>query len=378
MRLSSAIFASVYAGYYQQYNSLTSEEREDRRVICDAKIEETKAAFPIANGSWNCPGLGLTRSKVKCHPTCESGFKPDWTTKPKKDGPRFLTRCGDPATVARKNLPTGTQLSCSPVDIHPCKALAAATNIEDGQLKLYETINQKRADYSLVCEDGTVNGRVRCVEGEFKAPFWNKTSWETSCVGKTTTTTTTTTTTSTTTTTTEAAPSCTNPCDGLNYCTTLVDGCAINPFRNNYLGALDATLSYRIGVDVLCDSSTTGLDDKLRNIVQMGQFVISRQPDKNTYEISHKDHNGSGHYFNSVTFDCIEGEWNSFEAVQTDNMDGFVSYSVKIDGVEVLSGTYESMYAQVSGSFRAYASDPFAYPALSYKVKNFFYQKWYS
>lgn len=101
-----AAFDVVQGGYYQQYNQLTAEEREDRRVLCDAKVDETQALFPIENGSWVCPGYGKLRSKLRCHPTCDPGNDPDWTeksiSKPKKDGVRFLARCGDPATVATK------------------------------------------------------------------------------------------------------------------------------------------------------------------------------------------------------------------------------------------------------------------------------------
>ncbi|CAG5104947.1 Oidioi.mRNA.OKI2018_I69.chr1.g1696.t1.cds [Oikopleura dioica] len=86
------------AGYFQQYASLTAEERESRRVICDAKIDETQAAFPIENGSWACPGYGQTRSKVRCHPTCGQGFLPDWTeksiSKPKKMPPDLWLDAG--------------------------------------------------------------------------------------------------------------------------------------------------------------------------------------------------------------------------------------------------------------------------------------------
>ena len=102
MRVASFLIAKVFAGKYQNYKNLTPEEREARRIICDAKAEETKNAFPIENGSWACPNLGLQRSKIFCQPTCEAGFIPDWSVRPKKNIARFMTRCGDPATVARK------------------------------------------------------------------------------------------------------------------------------------------------------------------------------------------------------------------------------------------------------------------------------------
>ena len=106
MKLGSFLLASVNAGYFQGYNKLTDEEREERRVKCDAKMDETKAQFPVENGSWNCPGYGKLRSKVRCHPICNAGHGPDWTShslsKPKKHTPRFMARCGDPPTIARK------------------------------------------------------------------------------------------------------------------------------------------------------------------------------------------------------------------------------------------------------------------------------------
>ncbi|CAG5104938.1 Oidioi.mRNA.OKI2018_I69.chr1.g1688.t1.cds [Oikopleura dioica] len=179
------------AGYFQQYASLTAEERESRRVICDAKIDETQAAFPIENGSWACPGYGQTRSKVRCHPTCGQGFLPDWTeksiSKPKKDAARFMARCGDPATIVRKNLPIGMELKCSAKPAHPCIARAATIAISDGRLELANVINKKRASYQVVCEDGSVSGRVHCFQGVFNNPKWNRDAWKSSCVGKTTT-----------------------------------------------------------------------------------------------------------------------------------------------------------------------------------------------
>ena len=107
MKLLSCFLANAaHAGYFQQYKHLTPEEREARRVLCDSKVDETQAAFPVENGSWICPNYGKTRSKVRCHPTCTPGFLPDWTedsiSKPKKDGVRFMARCGDPATVRTK------------------------------------------------------------------------------------------------------------------------------------------------------------------------------------------------------------------------------------------------------------------------------------
>ena len=103
MKLANFFFASqVSAGYFQQYQNLTPEEKEERQALCEAKAEETIGAFPIENGLWNCPNFGLLRPKIRCFPQCEEGFLPDWTIKPKKNRPRFLARCGAPATIAKK------------------------------------------------------------------------------------------------------------------------------------------------------------------------------------------------------------------------------------------------------------------------------------
>ena len=102
MKFSSALLASVYGGAYQQWNKLTDEEKEARRVSCDAKTDETRATFAVQNGSWDCLGYGVVNSKVKCEPKCNSGFKPDWTVRPKKSGPRFNPRCGDPPTIVKR------------------------------------------------------------------------------------------------------------------------------------------------------------------------------------------------------------------------------------------------------------------------------------
>ena len=175
-----------------------------------------------------------------------------------------------------------------------------------------------------------------------------------------------------------------DPCAGLENCTTLVNGCAIHPSMNNVLGTVETSTSYKIGLDVLCNASGR-LDGNWRNIIRLDngagagqpgfrQFGIWRHPSKNTYEINHND-GSAGSNKKAFTIDCTQGEWNSFDVVQTDNLDGIVSYSVKMDGFEVLSGTYEAKDTPSSGSFTAYASDAITYAAESYAVKNFFYQK---
>ncbi|CAG5104888.1 Oidioi.mRNA.OKI2018_I69.chr1.g1640.t1.cds [Oikopleura dioica] len=154
MKLLNCLLAQIAnAGYFQQYASLTAEERESRRVLCDSKVDETRAAFPVENGSWVCPGYGKTRSKVRCHPICGQGYLPDWTeksiSKPKKDAARFMARCGDPATIVRKNLPVGMELKCSAKPAHPCLAKAETIAIPDGRLELANKINKKRASYQV-------------------------------------------------------------------------------------------------------------------------------------------------------------------------------------------------------------------------------------
>ena len=100
--LSVFYLGTARAGYFQQYKHLTHEERVLRREKCDAKVAVTQAMFPVADGGWDCPGMGLLRSRIKCRPTCPEGYQPGWTTKPRKADVRFMARCGDPATIAKK------------------------------------------------------------------------------------------------------------------------------------------------------------------------------------------------------------------------------------------------------------------------------------
>ena len=74
MKVDSLSIAIVFAGKYQNYKNLTLEEREARRIICEAKSEKTKSAFPIANGSWVYENLGLQRSKILPQTTCANKF----------------------------------------------------------------------------------------------------------------------------------------------------------------------------------------------------------------------------------------------------------------------------------------------------------------
>ena len=91
----------VSGGYYQQHQLLSLTEKRARQAECLAKAEETKAKFSIENGSWHCPEVTESASKLKCFPRCDLDMKPDWTWRPKRDRPRFMIRCGSPATVAK-------------------------------------------------------------------------------------------------------------------------------------------------------------------------------------------------------------------------------------------------------------------------------------
>ena len=100
--------SQVSAGPYQKWKKLSATEKAERKIQCDAKTEETKGFFNIQNGAWDCPNLApdRIRAKIVCNPTCDDGFEPNWTdgsiSKPKKDHPRFMTRCGHPATIAKR------------------------------------------------------------------------------------------------------------------------------------------------------------------------------------------------------------------------------------------------------------------------------------
>ncbi|CAG5104820.1 Oidioi.mRNA.OKI2018_I69.chr1.g1573.t1.cds [Oikopleura dioica] len=159
MKLIQFVLASkVSGGYYQKWKHLSATEKTERQVTCDAKTEETKALFVIENGAWNCPNLGLTRPRVVCDPTCLPGYKPNWTdgsiSKPKKDHPRFMTRCGNPANIAKRNLPSGIQLACTPIPEHPCMATAAGVTIPNGSLSLNTELTPARATFDVVCDWG--------------------------------------------------------------------------------------------------------------------------------------------------------------------------------------------------------------------------------
>merc|ERR1712044_68135 len=94
-----------------------------------------------------------------------------------------MVRCGDPPTIVTKNLPLDTDLTCSELPTHPCIAEAENTRIDCGALHLLdgEVINDRRADFQVVCDDGIVAGNVHCNDGQFNAPAWNKDDWKNSC-----------------------------------------------------------------------------------------------------------------------------------------------------------------------------------------------------
>ncbi|CAG5091541.1 Oidioi.mRNA.OKI2018_I69.PAR.g13116.t1.cds [Oikopleura dioica] len=102
MKLVAFLFAiQVSARNNPKWPSLTAEEKTERKIICDAKTEETRAFFVIKNGSWHCPNLepDRVRPKVRCNPMCDIGYTPTWT-----DQPQFVTRCNDKATIINRQL----------------------------------------------------------------------------------------------------------------------------------------------------------------------------------------------------------------------------------------------------------------------------------
>ncbi|CAG5102667.1 Oidioi.mRNA.OKI2018_I69.chr1.g412.t1.cds [Oikopleura dioica] len=419
---------------HQRYSDVTctDEEREGRRIICDAKAEETKNAFPIENGSWACPNLGLQRSKILCQPTCDAGFIPDWTVRPKKNIARFMTRCGDPATVARKNLPVGTQLSCSPKPSHPCAGKAATISIEDGQLNLLKpVINKKRANYEVVCDDGQVKGTIHCYkvndpdyvhpvvgdkyhqrdyEVECNDQEWNTYAVEVKRVEGTS---------STlkyvmsidgatvlegsydsigsmTTGELQAFVSddfylaaseyqvrsffyqtCSDPCDGLENCTSFVNSCAVSPVQNTQVGTAAAALSYKVSADIFCDHSIEP-DGNWKTILHVTGGNDYGSPGDRTFAFFQRPSDQKIHfvvndpdYVHPVVGDkyhqrdyevvCNDQEWNTY-AVEVQLVEGTTStlnYIMSVDGVSVVVGRYDSSGSMTTGDLQAFVSDNF-------------------
>ncbi|CAG5104885.1 Oidioi.mRNA.OKI2018_I69.chr1.g1637.t1.cds [Oikopleura dioica] len=112
-----------------------------------------------------------------------NGFEPTWSVKPGRKQPKLNAKCFKFPKIIKKNIEKGTSLSCVPRTPHPCEDKAGFMEILDGSLVLTEKINSKRAKFNLVCDDGTVQGEVVCVNRKnqvyFQKPQWsNQITWQ--------------------------------------------------------------------------------------------------------------------------------------------------------------------------------------------------------
>ncbi|CAG5110975.1 Oidioi.mRNA.OKI2018_I69.chr2.g5320.t1.cds [Oikopleura dioica] len=148
-------------------------------LTCGGEVNETIAANPIENGAWGCKDT-VTGNKIKCEPSCEKGFKPNWTVRPKKDSPSFVTNCNK-ISSSTKNL-SGAVLKCEEKGHQNRCVKAATTPIANGVLSPRKIVDQERAYYDVVCKDQTVKGIIHCQNGKFRKPGWSS-DWKNSCAG---------------------------------------------------------------------------------------------------------------------------------------------------------------------------------------------------
>ncbi|CAG5091188.1 Oidioi.mRNA.OKI2018_I69.PAR.g12907.t1.cds [Oikopleura dioica] len=179
----------------------------------------------------------------------------------------------------------------------------------------------------------------------------------------------------------------TDPCEeeGLDNCNTIVDSCPVAPEPNKQIGTVDASLNYKLSVDVLC-SHMMPLDGQWKNIFHVtggenyGQpgdrtFAMFRNRNENKLLIVANDPNGSNHQ--SIRYvDCNDGEWNTYslEVRQDETSINILKYAIFIDGVEIDAGLYSKDGALTEGDLKVFVSDDYYDSALTFPVRNFFYQ----
>ena len=190
----------------------------------------------------------------------------------------------------------------------------------------------------------------------------------------------------------------TNPCDGNASCTTFVDSCAINPSAGNNLGQLRIYKSFRASIDIKCSHE---MDGSAGNIFHLsaggGKLAINNEPGARFFAAwrlpnSHKLHfalgipiglpslsESTGIFAQYKTFDCVDGEWNTYVFEQRQNQEDLQTLTQKfsMDGNELASYNYTSdafVFDTVVDAFSSREDHPNRI-AWKLEVRNFFYQE---
>ena len=104
-------------------------------------------------------------------------------------------------------------------------------------------------------------------------------------------------------------------------------------------------------------------------------FVLWRRPNQNRIYIS-VDNPNTSHHEHVTTFACTDGEWNTYsvEVSQRESDPSVTEYSVKVDGEQVIAGSYSTSDVFTDSDLQVFVSDDYYEPASVYSVRNFFYQ----
>ncbi|CAG5110464.1 Oidioi.mRNA.OKI2018_I69.chr2.g4863.t1.cds [Oikopleura dioica] len=174
-----------------------------------------------------------------------------------------------------------------------------------------------------------------------------------------------------------------DPCDGVENCFNIVNGCAIAPSRNNLLATVPAALAYKASAEVFCDHSAP-INWAWTAILRLGTgqdygaagdrtFVLFRSSGSNKVHFATNNPEGYDHHeFTEIT--CTDGQWSTYTIEVTNRGSGQLSYVASVDGATIMSGNYASSRAKTTGTLSAYVADNHYDPAPAYKVRNFFYQ----
>ena len=142
-------------------------------------------------------------------------------------------------------------------------------------------------------------------------------------------------------------------------CSSIVGCDPIEPQYNTLFSTETAALYFIISVDIFCDDSLPL--GSWRNIIHVTNGGVNGYIGNRVFGIWRKDSSAELHISIShptysgkqttVEFPCDQGEWSTYTLELTKATIGFVNYSVKKDGNELLAGSYEETGAYSSGPF---------------------------
>ena len=159
----------------------------------------------------------------------------------------------------------------------------------------------------------------------------------------------------------------------------------MQPSYKNQCGTVTAEINGVVSADVKC-SHEMEVDD-WTNILQLtssnlrgnpGQrfFALFRNKDNQQLQLSVDDPSTDILWAVSDWFDCVPGEWQTWQFERTQNSDNpiMTDLSVSFDGVTVFSNSVPTANVYADDDLDVYLSNRWNIAGSAYAVRNFYYQ----